>query len=98
MREYESIRAYVGFRKEGNNMIHVLVADDEKLARAGLRALLSREKDILIVAEARDGHEAIDLACKLAPDVIVMDIKMPVLDGLEATKDICGQKNHARIL
>jgi DNA-binding NarL/FixJ family response regulator len=79
-------------------MIRVLVVDDEKLARDGLRAFLAREKDILIVAEAHDGREAVELTCDLAPDVILMDIKMPVLDGLQATKNICGRESNAKIL
>ncbi len=79
-------------------MIRVLIVDDDKLFRTGLRTLLSREKDILIVAEAHDGQEAIDLTCDLEPNVVLMDYKMRYLDGLRATQQICGRENTARVV
>ena len=69
-------------------MIGVLVADDSPTARALLVALLSAEPGIKVVGEARDGREAVEMTARLAPDVITMDVHMPVLDGLEATKEI----------
>ena len=69
-------------------MIRVLLADDQGLVRAGFRALLGAEEDIGVVGEAKDGEEAVRLAAELAPDVVLMDIRMPGTDGLEATRRI----------
>jgi DNA-binding NarL/FixJ family response regulator len=73
-------------------MIRVLLADDQALVRAGFQALLDAQEDIDVVGEAADGQEAVELAKKLKPDVILMDIRMPVLDGLAATRQIAGDK------
>lgn len=69
-------------------MIRVLLADDQELVRAGFRALLDAEDDIEVVGEAGDGDRAAQSAARLAPDVVLMDIRMPVRDGLEATRMI----------
>ena len=78
--------------------LSVLVADDQSMVRAGFRMLLSGEEDIEVVAEASNGLEAIDKAARFHPTVILMDIRMPELDGLEATKRILAADNGARIL
>ncbi|MGE5763199.1 MAG: response regulator transcription factor [Mycobacterium leprae] len=69
-------------------MITVLIADDQPLMRAALRTCLAAEPDIEVVAEAVDGLEAVALATRLRPDVVVMDIRMPNLDGIAATRQL----------
>ncbi|MFD4376207.1 response regulator [Streptomyces sp. NPDC059202] len=69
-------------------MIRVVLADDQTLVRAGFRSILSDEEDIEVAGEAGDGAQAVALAASLRPDVVLMDIRMPVLDGLEATRRI----------
>ena len=77
------------------NRIRILLADDHTLMRAGLRLLLERESDFAVVAEAEDGRRTVDLADAEAPNVVVMDIAMPLLNGIEATRQIVGK--HPRI-
>jgi DNA-binding NarL/FixJ family response regulator len=78
--------------------LRVLVADDDDLMRAGLRAVLSSDDTIEVVGEAADGREAIDRTRRLAPDVVLMDIRMPRLDGIAATREIAEAVPRARIL
>lgn len=73
-------------------MIRVVLADDQNLVRAGFRSILSDEEDLQVVGEAGDGEQAIALARELRPDVVLMDIRMPVLDGLEATRRITADE------
>lgn len=72
----------------GAGLIRVLVADDQDLVRSGYRAILGSYKGIEVAGEARNGAEAVDLAQQLRPDVVLMDIRMPVKNGIEATRDI----------
>ena len=78
--------------------IRVLVADDQSMVRAGFRLLLSGEADIEVVAEASNGLEAVDKAARFRPAVVLMDIRMPELDGLAATRRILADDDAARIL
>jgi len=73
-------------------MIRVLIADDQELVRAGFRALLDAEDDIEVVAEAADGATAVSLAMTHVPDVVLMDVRMPQLDGIEATRRIAADR------
>ena len=78
--------------------IRVLVADDQSMVRAGFRMLLSGEQDIEVVAEASNGLEAVEKAARFDPTVVLMDIRMPELDGLQATRRILAADSAARIL
>lgn len=78
-------------------MIDVMLADDQALVRAGFRALLDAQPDIQVVGEARNGAEAVALASELRPDVVLMDVRMPVLDGLAATQRIVADQRLAEI-
>jgi DNA-binding NarL/FixJ family response regulator len=69
-------------------VIRVVLAEDQAIVRAGFRALLDAEPDLEVAGEAADGREAVDLTRRLSPDLVVMDIRMPELDGLEATEQI----------
>jgi DNA-binding NarL/FixJ family response regulator len=79
-------------------MIRVVIADDQAMVRSGLRSLLSLEPDIEVIAEVADGAAALDIVQKCQPDVILMDIRMPVLDGLSATRQLAHQGIQTRVL
>ena len=78
--------------------IRVVLADDHRMMREGIRALLEREDDIEVVGEAADGREAVRLATQLCPDVVVMDVSMPLLNGIEATRQIRRDCPGTRVL
>lgn len=78
--------------------IRLLIVDDQALVRAGFRMILDAQPDLEVVGEAGDGAEACDLAAQLEPDVVLIDIRMPVLDGLEATRRILSRDPAARVV
>jgi DNA-binding NarL/FixJ family response regulator len=79
-------------------MIRVLLADDQALVRSGFRLILETREDLEVVGEAEDGREAVELARKLRPDVILMDVRMPDVDGVEATRRLSVLGSTARVL
>jgi len=83
----------------GNPMqLNVVLADNHQLFRSCLRALLLSHSDIRVVAEAADGHEAVRASEELSPDVVIMDIEMPRLNGIEATSRICSREPHPKVV
>jgi DNA-binding NarL/FixJ family response regulator len=79
-------------------VIRVLLADDQALVRAGFRLILDLEDEMEVVGEAGDGREAVSLARELEPDVVLMDVRMPEMDGIEATRRLARAGSRARVL
>jgi two-component system response regulator NreC len=80
------------------NKIKILLADDHKITRQGLRSLLEKEPDMAVMAEAEEGRTAVRLAIELKPDVVIMDVSMPDLNGMEATRQIVSRLPDIRII
>ena len=79
-------------------MIRVVVADDQVLVRSGLRMILGDEPDIEVVGEAADGHEAVQRCAETRPDVVLMDVRMPGMDGIDATRAVTAVEDPPRVL
>ena len=79
-------------------MIRVLIADDQDLVRTGFRLILQGEPDLDVVGEAADGAETVRLAARLQPDIVLMDIRMPVLDGIAATREVLAARTSTRVV
>jgi len=79
-------------------LIKVLVADDEALLRSAFSSLIEAEDDLAVVGAAANGQQAVELAASLSPDVVVMDVRMPVMDGIEAARRITRQRPECRVL
>jgi len=84
--------------KEAPKRIRVLVVDDHAVVRDGIRAVLALQRDMQVVSEAVDGKEALEKTIELMPDVVLMDIVMPVMNGLDATREICSKCKGAKVL
>ncbi|MFC6019918.1 response regulator [Plantactinospora solaniradicis] len=80
-----------------NDAVRVLVADDQALLRGSFRVLIEDEPGFVVVGDADTGHRAVELARLTAPDVVLMDVRMPELDGIEATRRICGSPETAKV-
>ena len=78
--------------------IKILIADDHQLMREGLKSLLEKHDDLKVVGEAGDGRSAVSMAEELKPDVVVMDVGMPELNGIEATRQITGEASHTKVV
>src|ERR1700677_1596678 len=78
--------------------ISVLLVDDHTVVRQGLRALLSQEEDIEVIGEAENGRQAVQMASKTAPDVVIMDVVMPLMNGLEGTRQMMKYVPSAKVL
>lgn len=78
--------------------IRIIIADDHTIVRHGLTKLLQQEKDVEVVAQAQNGHATLELARELSPDVIVMDVGMPDLNGIDATQQILHENPNIKVL
>jgi len=90
--EVHAVEAELASPKPGSSRMRILIVDDQALVRAGFRMILEAEEDVEVVGEAADGREAVAEARRLAPDVVLMDVRMPEVDGIEATRRLLAQE------
>jgi DNA-binding NarL/FixJ family response regulator/class 3 adenylate cyclase len=90
--EVHAVEAELASSRPGSSRVRILIVDDQALVRAGFRMILEAEEDVEVVGEAADGREAVAEARRLAPDVVLMDVRMPEVDGIEATRRLLGQE------
>ena len=76
--------------------IRILIVDDHEMVRDGLSVMMEREEDFTVVGEAKNGREAVELVSKLRPDVVLMDLRMPEMDGVEAMRQIRAEQDDVR--
>jgi DNA-binding NarL/FixJ family response regulator len=94
----QAASGYPGGSRGAAMVVRVLIADDHAIVRSGLRAILETRSDFVVCAEARDGREAIDLAVQYKPDIAVIDFSLPILDGIEATRQIRLKSPQTEVL
>lgn len=96
---HTNAKEHLIYRRESGDMgIKIILADDHKIVRDGLRTLLERESDMEVIAEAEDGRAVVNLAKQLSPDLVIMDIIMPGLNGIDATRDIIRKDPHIKVI
>src|SRR5579859_6812871 len=78
--------------------LRIVLVDDHDMVRCGLRALLEREPGVTVVGEAANGREAVELVKELSPDIVVMDLGMPDLNGIDATRQVIGAKSRVKVI
>src|SRR5207248_1669517 len=87
-----------GLRRRGFTVIRILIADDHGIVRTGLKLLLERVEDMRVVAEAADGRETVRLAGELQPNIVILDIGMPLLNGIDATARIVRENERVGVI
>jgi DNA-binding NarL/FixJ family response regulator len=95
---YSGLAGWLAGSEESRRMIRILLAEDHAMVRAGLRTLLEHQKDIVVVAEAADGADAVSWALRLQPDVAILDVGLPGIDGLDALERIKARASRIRVL
>jgi len=90
--------SHAGHGEEVPQEVRILIADDHDLVRQGLRGLLERVPGFTLVGEAKNGREAVEMCLSLEPDVVLMDVRMPVMDGLSATAAIKGERPEVGVV
>jgi CheY-like chemotaxis protein len=95
---FPAVRKLAQGESNKKSLVRLLVADDHKMVREGIASLLEEQPDFVVVGEARNGEEAIELADQLEPDVVIMDVEMPKLDGIQATREILKQQPDTSVV